>query len=200
MVQKQRGERADGKAVTRRRNILRAAARVFRERGIAATGMRDIAAEAGLTAGNLYYYFKNKAELVYFCQAQALDRMLAAALATADSAEPAAERLRQVIAAHLDATLNEVDGAGAHAEVESLPPTLRRRITAKRDQYESTVRSIVASGVRRREFRSCDPALVTRALLGALNWTSRWYRPEGRLTARALADEFGDYLTRGLTR
>lgn len=199
MVQKS-ASGANGKAETRRRGILRAAARVFRERGMAATGMRDIARAADLSPGNLYYYFRNKAELVYYCQAQALDRMLAESLASADSSEPAARRLKHVITAHLEATLNEIDGASAHTDVESLTPALRRRITAKRDLYESTVRGIVADGVRRREFRSCDPALVTRALLGALNWTSRWYDPGGRLTAGDLADEFGDYLIKGLLR
>ena len=193
MVQKSGG---NGKAVRRRRDILHAAAHVFRQRGFAASGMRDIAHAARLSPGNLYYYFRNKAELVYFCQAQALDRMLAAT--SLDGAPTAAARLRRIIAAHLTATLNDVDGGAAHTDVDVLPAPLRRRIVAKRDRYERAVRAAVAAGVRRREFRPCDPALVTRAMLGALNWASRWFDPKGRLSAEALADAFGDYLIRGL--
>ena len=61
----------------RRDEILRAAARIFRERGFEAAGMRDIALAADLSPANLYHYFKGKDELLFYCQDRALDRMLA---------------------------------------------------------------------------------------------------------------------------
>ena len=63
----------------RRREILAAASRVFRRKGFAATGMRDVAAELGMTAGNLYYYFAGKEAILAFCQQATLDDLLAAA-------------------------------------------------------------------------------------------------------------------------
>jgi TetR/AcrR family transcriptional regulator, cholesterol catabolism regulator len=69
---------------------------------------------------------------------------------------------------------------------------------AKRDRYEGAVRRIVASGIRDGTFAPCDAALVTRALLGALNWTARWYRPEGPAAPGAVAETYADYLVRGL--
>ena len=62
----------------RRTEILRAAARVFRRRGVAAAGMREIAEEAGLSPGNLYHYFSGKDEILLFCQERTLERMHAA--------------------------------------------------------------------------------------------------------------------------
>ena len=55
---------------------MRAAARVFRARGFAAAGMRDIAVAADLSPGNLYHYFRGKEELLFFCQDQSLNRLL----------------------------------------------------------------------------------------------------------------------------
>jgi len=183
-----------------RQTILRAAARVFRRRGFAETGMRDIADAADLSPGNLYYYFKSKHELLYFCQDHSLDRMLAACRAVRARRLSAAERLAAVIRAHVACMLDELDGAAAHTEVEALPPRLRSRIVTKRDRYEAAVRRIVTQGVRSRVFAPCDPVLVTRALLGAVNWTARWYRPEGEQRPEVVADAFANYLVRGLVK
>lgn len=186
------------RALATRGAILRAAAGVFRDRGFAETGMREIAAAADLSTANLYYYFHSKADILYFCQDHSAQRMLETARTLQKGRLGPAERLRRVIEAHLLCTLDELDGAAAHTEVDALPPALRRRIVGKRDRYERAVRRMVQDGIRRRVFRRRDSALTTRAILGALNWTTRWYRPGGRLAPRAVAGAFADYLVRGL--
>ena len=179
-------------------DILRAAARVFRRRGVAAAGMREIADEADLSPGNLYYYFRGKDELLYFCQDRTLQQMHTALEAARASAAPVAEQLRSVLVAHLHCTLDELEGATAHLEVEALPENLRRQIVDKRDGYERAVRALVAKGVKRGEFARCDAALVTRAMLGAVNWTARWYRPDGAQSVTVIAQGLSGYLVRGL--
>lgn len=186
------------KSEARRLDILRAAARVFRRSGVAAAGMREIAEEADLSPGNLYYYFAGKDELLFFCQDRTVDRMLEAAEAARASNMPVAEQLRSVIRAHLHCTLDELEGATAHLEIDMLAEELRRPLIEKRDRYEQAVRALIAKGVERGEFASCDAALVARAILGALNWTSRWYRPDGTQSVTAIADGLADYLVRGI--
>jgi len=193
-----RSERAERKYVEKQRAILRAAAAAFRELGFQQTGMRDIASRAGLSAANLYYYFDSKDELLYFCQDHALDRMLAAVEEQRRSDAPAPERLGAVIEAQIRCMLDELDGAAAHVEVDALPKKLRTKIVNKRDRYERAVRGIVNAGVKAGELVAKDATLVTRAILGALNWTARWYRPEGSLSSRKVAAEYAYYLVRGL--
>jgi AcrR family transcriptional regulator len=175
---------------SRRLDILRAAARVFRRRGIAAAGMREIAEQAGLSPGNLYHYFSGKDEILLFCQERTLERMLAALDAARGTAT---ERLRAVLRAHVHCMLDELEGATAHLDVEALPQKLRAAMIEKRDAYERAVRGIVAEAMPRG-----DAALVTRAMLGAVNWTARWYRPDGTQGPEEIAETLSDYLVKGL--
>jgi len=103
-----------------------------------------------------------------------------------------------VIEAQVACMLDELDGAAAHLDVDVLPPELREKIVAKRDRYERAVRRIVRAGIRDKTFRRCDADLVTRAILGAVNWTARWYRPEGTRSPAAIAKTYSDYLVQGL--
>lgn len=178
--------------------ILRAAARLFRERGFADTGMRDIAAAADLSAANLYHYFDGKNDLLFYCQDRALDRMLAAVATARRGSGSAADRLRTVFTAHLRTLLDEIEGATAHLQVDSLPPPLRDAIVRKRDRYEQALRRIIADGIASGELVDMNPAVVARAMLGAMNWTVTWFRPEGPTPADAVGDVISRFLVRGI--
>ena len=191
-------ERVQRKNEARRVSILRAAARVFRRLGVSATAMREIAEEADLSPGNLYYYFSGKDEILLYCQERTLERLAASVKAARAIPSSWAGRLRSVLSGHVHCMLDELEGATAHLEVEALPEAMRAGVVQKRDAYERAVRALVAEGVKAGEFAAADPALVTRAMLGAVNWTARWYRHDGAQSASQIADSLSDYLVRGL--
>jgi len=178
--------------------IMRAAARVFRRRGFAAAGMRDIAVAADLSPGNLYHYFGGKDELLFFCQDRTLDRLLAAMDDAVRSRDALPTRIRRLAVAHVLSLVDAVEGSAAHFEVDALPPRLRMPSVAKRDRYERGVRRLVTSGLRRGELARGDATVATRAFLGALNWTASWFRPDGPYPAERVADLVADYAVAGL--
>jgi AcrR family transcriptional regulator len=184
--------------LARRLEILRAAGREFRVRGFAETGMRDIAEAATLSPANLYNYFKGKHDILFFCQDNSLDRMIAALEKARRMKISAAAKLRLVIVSHSRCLLDEVEGSAAHLLTSALPPRQQRYLVTKRDRYEEGVRNLIAAGIRSGEFVPRDPALAARAMLGALNWSVQWFRPEGALTAAEIGEELADYLIRGL--
>ncbi|MEE9268789.1 MAG: TetR/AcrR family transcriptional regulator [Candidatus Krumholzibacteria bacterium] len=191
-------ERLERRALTRRLEILRAAGRTFRRLGFVDAGMREIAMEADLSPGNLYYYFTGKDEILFFCQDRSLDAMLESLAAATRCAESSAEKLHRVVIAHLRVLLDELEGSTAHLEINSLPAELREKLVEKRDRYERGIRRLISTGVRGGEFAPCDPKLVTRAILGALNWTALWYRSDGTRSVTSVAGSFASYLVRGL--
>lgn len=160
--------------------------------------MRDIAEAAELSPANLYNYFQGKHEILFFCQDSSLDRMIAALDDARRVKGRASTRLRFVITSHLRCLLDEIEGSAAHLLTSALPSRQQRYLVAKRDRYELGVRNLIASGMRAGEFVSGDAALMARAILGALNWSVQWFRPEGEMTAEEIAGKLADYLVRGL--
>jgi AcrR family transcriptional regulator len=181
-----------------RQAILKAAAQLFRERGFADTGMRDIATAADLSAANLYHYFAGKNELLVYCQERALDRMLGAVAAARKASASPVEQLRFVLDAHTRTLLDDIEGATAHLQIESLPPAMREAIVKKRDRYERGIRKIIDEGIRRGEFVDMEAPVIARAMLGAMNWTVTWFRPDGPAPAGDVADALSRFLVRGI--
>ncbi len=203
MVQISNGAGGKGyeKILEKKREILGAASRVFRAKGLHAAGMRDIAAELGMAVGNLYYYFKDKEELLAFVQESALSGLLDLAARVRALDLRADQRLWLLIEGHV-VRLNDSEegtpGSLAHLEVEALGERRRTAVMAQRDEYERAFRRTVEEGMDAGVFRPGDPKVASLAILGALNWTVKWFRPDGGKSAREIGREMAQMQVRGL--
>ena len=186
------------RVLARKREILRAAAELFRRQGLHATGMRDIAAAAGMAVGNLYYYFADKQALLAFCQQDAVAGLLDLAARVRALGLPADQQLWLLVVGHMLRLHEATPGAIAHLDVDALASEARTAVLAQRDAYEEAYREVVRAGTAAGLLRAADPKLAALTLLGALNWTAQWYRPDGGKSARELGEEMADLLVRGL--
>jgi AcrR family transcriptional regulator len=182
----------------RRTEIFRSLGLALRERGLASLTVQDIADRLGMTKGNLYYYFRNKQDLLYGCHVACMRLSLRALAEVRRSAEPPGTRLRRVLTRHIRAITDEVYGAVLLTDLESLTPLQRRRYVAMRDRFERGVRQLIREGRRRREFRKLDARLAGFAILGAINWIPKWYDPRGALSSAEIAEAFADFLVTAL--
>jgi len=182
----------------KKRTILQAASRVFRQRGLHAAGMREIAAELGMHVGNLYYYFENKQALLAFCQEDALDGLLGLVEATRDASLPAEERLRRLVVGHVVLLNERTPGSLAHLEIEALDAPWRAATQRRRDASQQASRDLIREGIASGRLKRVDPNVAAMAILGALNWTVKWFRPEGTKSAEAIGREFAELLVGGL--
>lgn len=189
---------ANDRAQAKKRAILEAAARAFRAHGFHATTMRHIAAELGMTVGNLYYYFENKLALLAYCQHETLDRLAELVARPLDPAEDVATRLREILIGHVLCLHDTIPGAIAHLTIDPLPEPDRVRCIERRDQYENALRALIREGVRTGVFREIDEKIAVWTILGALNGTVTWFRAEGPRSSRMLGEQMADQLLRGI--
>jgi AcrR family transcriptional regulator len=164
-----------------REKLLAISARRFAKGGFEATSMRDIAGEAGMLAGSMYYHFPSKNELIAAVYAAGVAEIGAAVDAAVARARTPWARLEAACVAHLESLLaDRAHAAVMTADLSRLDPSLRRRLVVMRDGYERRFVELVTALPLR---PAIDRSLWRLQLLGALNWTPTWYRPSGKRPA-----------------
>jgi AcrR family transcriptional regulator len=181
----------------RRDEILHAALRAFRQNGYHTTTLEDIAHHLGVRKTALYHYFPDKESILYECHRRSLaelDRLMR----EARQLDSATDRLSFLIREHVRVMTDTLDGSPLAFEVTALSDDRQREVIAARDRYERELRRTIEEGARDGEFRPLSSKVAVFAILGAINWIARWYRPEGSLHAEEIGAGFADHLVGGL--
>jgi len=182
----------------RRIEILKSAAAAFRRRGYHGASVGEIADALHMTKGSLYYYFRNKEEILYFCHDYSLDILLDLLRDVQAEGRPPDEKLRRLIVAFVHMIIDELHGTALTMDLQALSPRALRRIITKRDRFDRGIRRVLEEGMDAGVFARADPKLLAFAILGAVNWIPRWFDPRGRATSEEIAQAFAEYLLRGL--
>jgi TetR/AcrR family transcriptional regulator, cholesterol catabolism regulator len=191
-------------APSRRRAIEDVASGLFRERGYAATSVRDIARALDIQGASLYAHMTSKEDVLWAIVDRAASAFEEAADRTmareAGVPTDATARLGALVRAHVGVVVADPELASVFVhEWRHLSGNRRDAILARRDAYERRFRQLIRRGVAAGDFVPTDPALAATFLLTALNGIAGWYRPDGRLAARRIADHYADLAVRTLT-
>jgi TetR/AcrR family transcriptional regulator, cholesterol catabolism regulator len=178
--------------------ILKSAACAFRRLGYHGATVEQIAAALKMKKGNLYYYFRNKEEILFACHQYSLDRLLAILEDIEGRDLPPAEKLRRLIVSFVHTILDELHGTALFLDLEALSPAHRRSVVARRDLFDRGMRRVLHDGISSGTFETKDAKLLSFAILGAVNWIPRWYHVNGPSSSQEIADHFADYLIAGL--
>jgi TetR/AcrR family transcriptional regulator len=191
------GRRSDISAATRI-EILKSAAAAFRKLGYHGATVEQIAAALRMKKGNLYYYFKNKEEILFACHEYSHDRLQELLDEAVRSTAPAEAKLRRLIMGAVHVILDELHGTALLLDLEALSPAHLKAVVHRRDRFDRGMRLIIEEGMATGAFAPGDPKLLGFAMLGALNWISRWFNPSGPSSSEDIATRFADYLIGGL--
>jgi AcrR family transcriptional regulator len=183
----------------RRQQIEDAASALFRERGYAATSVRDIAQALNLQGGSLYAHMASKEDVLWSIVTRAADRFNSEVCPIARSNASPRDRLADMIRAHVGVvTATQKDAAVFLHEWRFLSPERREDMASRRDAYEQLFRDVIAHGTTTGVFRAVDVHVTAATMLSALNGIATWYSPRGPLSEAEIADQQADLFLHAL--
>lgn len=189
------------KSELRRESILKHALALFDLHGFANTSLDDIARAAGVKREAIYYYFKNRAEILLCLIRPQSEDLVGGLKKVVDSDANATTKLRDAIRNHLqrfDRHCLEMTISLRDIYLDDAKE-VRREMDKIWRQYENMWTEIIEEGQASGEFSHCGkPKMIAFAILGMCNWLARWYDPEKSVSVDELIDTYFELLAHGL--
>jgi AcrR family transcriptional regulator len=188
--------------LSRKEQVIRSAAELFREKGYAASSMRDLAQKLGIEAASLYSHIKSKEEIL---QSLCFD-MATEFRKSLDEVEKqkvsASEKLKNGIIGHIQVMAKDLIASAVFMnEHRHLSQPYLRDFLLLRINYINRFKDIIEEGVRKGEFKdNIDRKLAVMTLFSSLNWMPQWYDPNSNIDPLSLGQQLADMLVNGLKK
>ncbi len=174
---------------------------MFREKGYAATSMRDVAKAVGIEAASLYNHIKSKEEILQQICFGIAEEFFEELNKLKDAEMDADDKLTSAIKGHIRVITNNLDASGVFlTEWRFLSEPHLSKFKEMRNRYEREFQRIVLLGIRQETFKPTDIKLYCKALFSSMNWIYQWYDPEGEHNPEELGTRFSLMLLDGLRK
>ena len=189
--------------VERRAEIVRRAAQIFDRQGVSRTSLENIAAAVGIKREAVYYYYRDKSEILCEIIRPHSDALLRGMERFNALGLSATARLSLAISGHLErfnptyiemtVALRELSGSNPAPGIVEL-----RRVWK---EYEQHWVELFRQGQAAGEFDAAqNPKLMAFAVLGMCNAVSGWYRPDGGIAMEELVRSYTAIALGGVAR
>ena len=179
--------------------VLQTAAHMFLEQGYRRTSMSDLAKRLQITKPALYYYFRNKEELLVECYRAGItliETLLDKALVSRGTG---LDKVKVYIEAYAKSVvLHDFGRCVSMLDENELSSETRKQVRALKRRIDASIRGYIEEGVADKSIAPCDPKLASFAMSGAINWIGNWYKPSGPLSATEIAGHFTHLFIEGL--
>jgi AcrR family transcriptional regulator len=205
--ERRRNARNDGSLdyAAKRSELVTIAAALFKEQGYKATTLADVGKRAGLDRATIYYYVGSKEELFIACIEGVLDENLAAAeRLLPDTKIGPRYKIRNLIALLMKSYDSNYPAMYVYIQeqmhlVANDSSKWAKDIQKKTRRFEAITRELIDQGIAAGAIRAdIDARIAVKALFGMLNWTHRWYRPDGDVSPEAVAETFSRIFFEGM--
>jgi AcrR family transcriptional regulator len=188
--------------LSRKEQVIRKAAELFKDKGYAAASMRDLAQLLGIEAASLYSHIKSKEEIL---RTLCFD-MAAEFRSSLDEVEKqnvsSTEKLRRGIIGHIQVMARDLTASAVFMnEHRHLSQPYLRDFLLLRINYINRFKKIIEDGIKSGEFRATiDKKLAVMTLFSSLNWMPMWYDPVGTIEPVELGIQLADMLVNGIKK
>ena len=182
----------------KRRAVLRAAVRMFNDRGFQAASLDDVAASIGISKRTIYHYLGSKDQVLLECVTTGLDQLLIAAEETRHQPGTGRQRLIQFLRRYAAITMEDFGRCVIRTGEEALAPESRRHFRRLKRGIDQAMRNLIEEAVADGSMAPIDVRLAAFTLAGALNWAARWHDPEGPQSPDQIAVAMVDMLMGGM--
>ncbi len=181
-----------------RDRMLKAAAHCFNQKGYSGTALKDVADILGLTDAALYYYVRNKEELVYQCYVRAADVGCDAMDRAIADAQCGFDRVQLYIRYHIEYMVGDRGPIAIMSEIPSLKPEHREEVLELSRSHSIRFEALLEAGIKDGSIAPSDVRMTGNSIMGSINWIPKWFHGDAEAAAR-LMQEFPRILSRGLS-
>jgi TetR/AcrR family transcriptional regulator, cholesterol catabolism regulator len=188
--------------LTRKEQVIRSAAELFREKGYAASSMRDLAQKLGIEAASLYSHIKSKEEILQHLCFDMAAEFRKSLMDVEKKNVSATEKLRLGIIGHIQVMAKDLTASAVFMnEHRHLSQPHLREFLLLRINYINRFKTIIEEGTRTGEFKdTIDKKLAVMTLFSSLNWMPMWYDPASKIDPQNLGQQLADMLVNGLKK
>lgn len=188
--------------LSRKEQVIRKAAELFKEKGYAAASMRDLAQMLGIEAASLYSHIKSKEEILRTLCFDMANEFRASLDKVEKQTGTASEKLRKGIIGHIQVMAKDLTASAVFMnEHRHLSQPWLRDFLLLRINYINRFKKILEDGIKSGEFKdTIDKKLAVMTLFSSLNWMPMWYDPVGKIEPEELGYQLADMLVNGIKK
>lgn len=186
---------------SRKQQIEEKATKLFREKGYAATSMRDLAQVLGIEAASLYSHIKSKEEILQKICFRMADQFFAAWKEVEKEQGSFSAKMEKAAIAHVKVITKDTDASAVFFhEWRHLSEPHLSEFLIMREDYEGRFKTIIRNGIENGEFEKVDEKFMMLTILSSLNWTYNWYKPTGSLRPEEIGKQLANLILNGLKK
>ena len=193
--------KAQRKKASKKELILRKAAAMFREKGFAATSMRDLAETVGIEAASLYNHIRSKNEMLEAICFDVANRFTENMDSLETSSQKSIIKVETLLRFHIQQMINNYEEVYvSDREWRHLDEPYLSNFQNQRRSYRKRFAAIIEEGIKKNEIRKIDAPTAVLIVLHAVSGIESWHRSKARINGQELEDNMVMIMIDGLRK
>jgi AcrR family transcriptional regulator len=182
----------------KREAVLSAAAALIGRSGYNGMSLSDLASELNVTKPTLYHYVGSKEELFSEIVARSQRMTIEFMKSVVQQATTGYNKLRQIMLGYAEIVNSDFGTCLIFANSPELGAKTRAEIRQRAREANALILQALDEGAQDGTLIVDDRTIVLQTLFGALNWSPNWFKSDGRLPLKAVAERQIDILLNGV--